>query len=347
MMDLATMDASRIRAASRAGAPTESAQEGAVVPAVPAASAESIAYVTGEPDAAACAVGVLYESSEWSDFKLAAELAERGLPVRMIDMERPDAVAAARTCDVLVSRVFASALARGHEASHAHMASVISEAATRGARLVNPGRAHAFEISKRAATAELARAGLAVPEVLACDVPARLDPAALGYPCLIKPDCGGRSARTAVLHDEGEARAFLDRAPAEVAFIVEGYVQARAGFVTRIEIVAGRCAHVQKRSIAANGLSSWHFGSTYETYDDCARAVLADAERAAAVLGFELGSFDVIETADAAVFIDANAVSNTSPDCTEPFGFDLMAEHAAYIARCWEEIRHTMPCGAA
>lgn len=286
-------------------------------------------------------VGVLYESSEWSDYILAADLAAHGCPVRLIDMERPDACAVALACDLLVSRVFASARARGHHAAHEHMAQVLDEAPRRGIRMINPPRAHAFEISKRVATSELARAGLSVPRVLACAIPARIDPAELSYPCVIKPDCGGRSALTAVLDDVDAARAFLADVPAEVVFIVEDYVRARAGFLTRIEIVGGEVAHVNKRSIAAGGLSSYHAGSTYEGYDDCPQAVRAAANAAARALSFELGSFDVIETAEgAACFIDANAVSNVSEDCLELLGFDLMAEHAAYIAGQWRELAH-------
>ena len=204
--------------------------------------------------------------------------------------------------------------------------------------MVNAGRAHAFEVSKRAATEELARAGFAVPRVLACAAPAGLDPDAWAYPCLIKPDCGGRSARTAMLRDRGEARAFLAGAPAGTVFIVESYERARAGFITRVEIVAGRAAHLHRRSIAANGLSSYHFGSTYEPYDDCPALVRAAAEGAARRLGFELGSFDIIETEEAPVIIDANSVSNVSEDCGELLGYDLMAEHAAYIAGVWEAL---------
>lgn len=291
-----------------------------------------VEYSADGPAPDAAWVGVLYESSEWSDFKLAQELAARGVPVRMIDMERPDAVEVALACRLLVSRVFASALARGHAASHAHMAEVIERARERGIELINPGRAHGYEISKRAATEELARAGIAVPTVYACDVPMRIDPGSPSYPCVIKPDCGGRSARTAVLHDEEEARAFLAEAPCETVFIVESFERARGCYLTRIEIVGGKVAHAHKRSIAANGLSSYHFGSTYEPYDDCPVAVRSAAERAAALLGFKLGSFDIIETDASPVFIDANSVSNVSADCEELLGYDLMAEYAAYIA---------------
>ena len=88
-------------------------------------------------------IGILYESDEWSDWKLGRELeaalAENALAeavpaetnsqtatresdaadnswrhVRMINMEDADAVEQARSCAMLVSRVFASAAFRGH-----------------------------------------------------------------------------------------------------------------------------------------------------------------------------------------------------------------------------------------
>ena len=302
-----------------------------------AACITDIAYLADNPTENVSWVGVLYESSEWSDFKLAQELAARDLPVRLIDMERPDAVEAALSCRFLVSRVFASALARGHIASHEHMDEVIERVAQLNLTLINPGRAHAFEVSKRASTEELRRAGIAVPAVYACGQPASLDPATLVYPCVIKPDCGGRSARTAVLHKTREAEAFLATAPRGTVFIVESFERARADYLTRVEIVGGKIAHAHRRSIAANELSSYHFGCTYEPYDDLPAAVRDAAERAAATLSFEVGSFDIIETAEAPVFIDANSVSNVSADCEELLGYDLMAEYADYISTRYQE----------
>ena len=70
-------------------------------------------------------IGVLYESDEWSDHKLAAELAaalaemcgDDAPVVTMIDMTRGDCVERALACGMLVSRVFASARFRGHDAA--------------------------------------------------------------------------------------------------------------------------------------------------------------------------------------------------------------------------------------
>lgn len=280
-------------------------------------------------------IGILYESSEWSDFKLAEELAARGEDVRMIDMahaSQAQAVELATACDLLVSRVFASAVFRGHAVAHERMAQVIEAADRAGTPMVNPARAHFFEIDKARAVRALASAGIDVPRVQACGVPGAIDAGKLAFPCVIKPNCGGRTTHTAIARSREEAEAFLAAAP-EMAFVVEDYIAPERGFVTRIELVDGACALAVKRSVVDGGLSAYHLGSTYEIYDDCAREILDEAQAAGRALGIRFGSFDLIEHGGRAFVIDANSVSNVSPDNTETFGgFDLMAEYAAKIA---------------
>lgn len=280
-------------------------------------------------------VGVLYESSEWSDFKLAAELAERGLSVRMVDCATTapaEAVAAAGSCDALVSRIFASAVFRGHGRAHETMVSVIKAAGECGIPLINPARAHFFEIDKARAVVALAAAGVDVPHVQAVGMPCALEAATLSYPCIIKPNCGGRTTYTALTRSEAHARAFLDGLPA-FEFVVEDYIVPERGFITRVELVDGRIALVVKRSVVAGGLSAYHLGSTYELYPDCPFAVCDAALRAGRALSIEFGSFDIIEHDGRAYVIDANSVSNVSPDNAATFGgFDLMAAYADAIA---------------
>lgn len=277
-------------------------------------------------------IGVLYESDEWSDHKLATELANCGVPACLVNVEEPACEERALACDMLVSRVFASAQFRGHTASLERMPRIAAAAEARGIPLVNPGRAHFFECDKRLAAARLAATGLVTPAVRACGPAGSLDPEALVYPCVIKPNCGGRTTCTAIVRDADEARAFLDGAPA-IDFIAEEYVKPVHGFLTRIEVVNGVCALILKRSIAANGLSAYRFGSTYAAYDNCPLDVVDAAMRASRELSIELGSFDVIECGRGPCIIDANSVSNVSPDCTDLFDFDLMKAHAGAIAR--------------
>lgn len=289
-------------------------------------------------------VGLLFESDEWSDHKLASEIdsalnadalsdASRPLhEVRMIDMQALDAVAQALACDVLVSRVFASALNRGHERALEQMDELLSKLEESSILLLNEPRAHRFEIDKFASTRALQESGIAVPRIFQRAYPENLQADRFQFPCIIKPNCSGRTTDTSVLQNNTEADAFIESAPHR-EFIVQEYIRPDKGFITRIEIIGGKAALVVKRSVAENGLSAYRFGSTYELYDDVPGDIIADAEKAANVLGFIFGSFDIIETDRGNFFIDANSVSNVSEDCTEIFGMDLMKEHAKEIVR--------------
>lgn len=310
-------------------------------------------------------IGILHESDEWSDWKLRDELESElshlmrdpaeNKAVLMIDMQDADAIERALSCDMLISRVFASAVFRGHEQSHRTMEAVAALAESEGIPLVNPQRAHSFEVDKHLAAENLRNAGVATPEVIAWGTPVELadttpksrsgrsnqpEPDAWPYPGVIKPNCGGRTTYTAVLHNPAEAQAFLATAP-DLVFIVEPFIEAANGFLTRIEVVDGQAAALTvKRSVAANGLSSYHEGSTYERYPDCPAAVTDAVLETARLLDIRFGSFDVIEAVEGSFIIDANSVSNVSEDCTELFGFDLMAEYAKALAARYRALRN-------
>lgn len=285
-------------------------------------------------------IGILFESDEWSDHKLLAEVEACGVPARLINMQAAGAEKDALTCDLLVSRIFASAQFRNHHTSLERMPRVIEAAKQCGILLINPGRAHFFEINKHLATETLANAGFITPAIYGCDLPSKLNPAGFTYPCIIKPNCGGRTTYTTIAHNETEARVFLNEAPA-LTFIVEEYVAPIRQFLTRVEVVDDTCALIVKRSIAACGLSAYHLGSTYQLYQHCSDEVKAAAEGAARELSIELGSFDIIESDHGPCIIDANSVSNVSADCTELFQLDLMKAHARAIARRYRLVRGT------
>ena len=298
--------------------------------------------------------------------------------VRVINMEDAGAVKGGpQLRHALVSQVFrAASAAPAFSPGHEDIIALAAEANP----LINPGRAHHFEIDKRLATETLRNAGITAPAIIAWGTPAELGRAAADlddsrsvalsreeaseawssraseaeiashrwprptpdqwtYPCIIKPNCGGRTTHTAVLRSPAAARAFLSAAP-NLVFIVEPYIEAVGGFLTRIEVVDGRIALVVKRSVAASGLSSYHEGSTYELYPDCPAAVTDAVLEAARILDIQFGSFDVIEAAEGNFIIDANSVSNVSEDCTELFGFDLMAAYTRALAARYRTLRN-------
>lgn len=281
-------------------------------------------------------IGVLYESHEWSDFHLADELKAFGCQVEMVNTEDDGCEGKTLRCDMLVSRVFASAYSRGHAVSLKRAPSLLAAAERAGIRVINPARAHAFETSKALATSVLEKAGIPVPHVLgvfeAGELAAGLLPDDAVFPLIIKPDCGGRGGDTFIVRDTEGLKRALSHAEPGLSMVVEEYVEPAFGYLTRIEIVGGEPILVLKRSVAANGLSGYHHGSVYSFYPDCPQQVLDFARAASAVLSFEVGSFDVIESEGRIAFIDCNSVSNVSEDCTDLFRMDLMREHARYIA---------------
>lgn len=281
-------------------------------------------------------IGVLYESDEWSDYHLASELAGFGREATMINMQEDACEARALACDMLVSRVFASAYSRGHDVALARTPALLAAAEKVGIRVVNPARAHSFETSKARSTAALAEAGVPVPRVhgvsRTADLAAGKLPVGMAFPVVAKPDCGGRGGDTFIAHDAAELVQVMKGVQPDLLMIVEEYVKPVQGYLTRIEVVGGAPALVLKRSVAANGLSGYHHGSTYSFYPECSQEVLDYARAASAALSFEVGSFDVVEAEGRVAFIDCNSVSNVSEDCTALFNMDLMREHARYIA---------------
>ena len=80
-------------------------------------------------------------------------------------MQQANSVDAALECDVLVSRVFASALNRGHEQALRNMDALIQAIEGTSILLINEPRAHAYEIDKFASTAALHEAGISTPRI--------------------------------------------------------------------------------------------------------------------------------------------------------------------------------------
>lgn len=276
-------------------------------------------------------IGILYESNEWSDFKLKAELEVLGHQVCMVNMTNDAPELEALSCSMLVSRIFASAQFRGNSSALEKMPKLLEQAEQHGIRLINPPRAHHFETDKQQATKRLADVGFDAPLLYACDVPDALDPNTFTYPCVIKPNCGGRSTFTTIAYSREDAVRFLSDLPS-IPFLVEEFIASDTNYLIRVEIVGNQSPYVFHRSIGEDGLSSYHCGSTYTRIPSPEKRLLDEVQHATTALCIELGSFDIIMRSSKYYFIDANSVSNVSEDCNELLGIDLMKLHAVYIS---------------
>ena len=283
-------------------------------------------------------VGILYESKEWSSYVLEEYIQAMGVPARLINVQEEPDPGALLACDLVVNRVFASAVFREHQAALRRMPGIIALLKERGIPMINPSQAHFYEISKRLSTGALAARGFPVPKVYGAFMPMQVsENTQMAYPCVVKPDCGGRTNCTFVIHGFQELLQCMREAP-DIPFIAEEYIDPYYGFVTRIEIIDHSCPLILKRSVTESGLSAYHLGSVYADYADCRPEIQHTAVRAMDALRIETGSMDIIENQSGFYIIDVNSVSNASEDNIEMFGFDLMKETAAYVVKKYREL---------
>ncbi len=277
------------------------------------------------------AIGILYESQEWSSYKLRDEIASQGIDATLIDMEADFDLEDLLCYKMVVNRVFASSQFRGHMKSLSRMEETLTFLEKNGIPVVNPKRAHSFEVSKALSTRTLGENGIKVPEVFGVFNKADIVKQNFKYPMIAKPDCGGRTNATYIIKNETELRKSMETAP-DIMYIAEEYIEPVYGFLTRVEVIGDECVLILKRSVASNGLSAYQFGSTYAFYPECSDEIKQTAVQAMKILSIETGSMDIIETKNGFYIIDMNAVSNVSEDCTELFQIDLMKVTAQYIA---------------
>lgn len=289
---------------------------------------------------------LLYESEEWSTYALQSRIREQGIPCQLACMEDGIPWEKFSDCDLVVSRVFASAQFRGHDRSLERMPGLIAYLREKQIPMLNPYQSHFYEVSKELSTRVLNEHGLPVPKVYGVfhkregDNPEEILNTlytGIEYPCIVKPNCGGRTTYTYIIHNGNEMEAALLQIP-NIGMIVEEYIEPVHGFLTRIEVIGGECRLIVKRSVTENGLSAYHLGSEYQDYPDCPQQVREAAISAMRILDIRFGSLDIIEGSSRFAIIDVNAVSNVSEDNTEMFRFDLMKETAQYIAQQYREI---------
>lgn len=289
---------------------------------------------------------LLYESEEWSTYALQSRIQEQGIPCRLVCMEGAIPWEQFVDCDLVVSRIFASAQFRGHERSLRRMPELIAYLREKDIPMLNPYQAHFYEVSKELSTRVLSDHGLPVPKVYGTfqkregaglEAVLKELPDGIEYPCIVKPNCGGRTTYTYIIHSEKELKEAVSQIP-DIEMIVEEYIEPVRGFLTRIEVIGGECSLIVKRSVTANGLSAYHLGSKYQDYPDCSKEIREAAAEAMQILDIQFGSLDVIESGSRFAIIDVNAVSNASEDNTEMFRFDLMKETAQYIAQQYRKM---------
>jgi glutathione synthase/RimK-type ligase-like ATP-grasp enzyme len=285
-------------------------------------------------------LGILYDSVEWSNHHLADIIRAAGIETELINLDKePVCFERMGRHRLLVNRLFPSAFFRGHVRAFKVAGSVLHTLDDMGIPMVNPYPSFPYDWSKTCAGFALTKHGIPAPRCYAYFTEEeQLDKNSISYPCVLKPDCGGRSLYTYILDRRRDLERALGEIP-KVPFIVQEHIEPTKKFTTRIEIVGDKVMSVMKRFVGETAISSYHAGSVFKDYQDCPEEVIDSAGRALRILHMDMGSLDIVETdGDKFYLIDINGTSNFSEDNIEMFGYDPMAPMAEYITTRYKRL---------
>lgn len=278
-------------------------------------------------------IGILYESTEWSNQHLYELIKNADIQTEFINLEtEPVSFNRILKHTLLINRIFPSALLRKHDRTHRIAINVLKVIQDHNIHLINPFEAYIYDCSKTSSMQVLRQNSIPVPQCYDCFYPGDyLDPNKYSFPCVLKPDCCGRSYYTYILNNQQDLEITLKNIP-DHPFIIQEYIKPLKNFTTRIEIVGEDIMSINKRYLGSNGLSSYHSGSVFKEYPNCPDTIIQTAFKALDLLHIEMGSLDIIECSkDTFYIIDVNATTNFSEDNIEMLGFDPIKVMAEYI----------------
>jgi hypothetical protein len=302
-------------------------------------------------------IAVYYEHPEW--FRpLFAELDKRGVPYVRVDASRhsydPSNTRDAGGRYALVfNRMSASAYLRGHGNALFYTRGYLAHLERAGARVVNGSEAFAVETSKALQLSLLESLGLAYPRTRVINSADEAPRAAreLGLPVMFKPNIGGRGAGVvrydtleSLEREVGEGRVDLG---IDSTALVQEFVPARGGHITRVETLGGKYLYAIKVFTSGESFNlcpaeicrvedappvavgevcltdAPKAGLKVEAYTPPPEVISA-VESIAAAARLDLGGVEYItdDRDGRALYYDINALSNFVADAPRVVGFD-------------------------
>lgn len=279
---------------------------------------------------------ILYESEEWSNQYLRDALIRRGLKVLFINPEEapfPDNIP--ETTRLIINRLYPSAFFRGHNDSYFHGPEQLRQLSEQGFPMLNPYPAMTYDFSKALTGQKLTEHHIPVPQIYT--VSSDFHPERIRYPCIIKPDCGGRAAFTSVHQEEASLLSIMKTLP-PIKFLFQEYIAPAVPYTVRIEVIDGEVFSAVRRSVDENGLSGLHLGSDYEVLEELEPEYEELVLKAFEVLEVKMGGADVVIGKNGPVIIDVNATSNFSPQVIEVIGKNPLDKMADFIAEHYRRL---------
>ena len=311
-------------------------------------------------------LAIYHEHPDW--FRpLFAELDRRGLPYQRIDAREPffyDPAEPARPCAVLFNRMSPSAYLRGQGSAILYNLNYLAHLERLGVRVINGFKAFTYEVSKALQLTLLAELGLRAPRSRVIhrgsDAPAASE--GMRFPVVVKANIGGSGAGIVRFDSKEDLQAAADAEFIELGLddvaLVQEYIPARDGHITRVETLGGKYLYAidvypeagsfdlcpadacQTRDGAAlthneNSACTLEAAKKGLRVEATAPApeVLAACERIAQASGIDVGGVEsMIDDRDGErVYYDVNALSNFVADAPRVVGFDPHARLVDYL----------------
>ncbi|HEY1769693.1 MAG TPA: hypothetical protein VGG02_05505 [Chthoniobacterales bacterium] len=302
-------------------------------------------------------LAIYYEHPNW--FRpLFAELERRGISCERIDARETfffDPADSVRKYSVFFNRMSPSAYLRDGGSAIFHTLNLLAHLERIGTRVINGARAFAYEISKARQLTLLASLGLPAPRSRVihrgADAPAAAE--GLRFPVVVKANVGGSGAGITRYDSLGELR---DAAREnEIALgldhvaLVQEYIPARDGHITRVETLGGKflyaidvypeagsfdlcpadaCRTRDGETLARNANSACPVEAVKSGLRvekaNVPNDVVVACEKIAREAGMDVGGIEsMIDDRDGArVYYDINALSNFVADAPRVIGFD-------------------------
>ncbi|HWC17178.1 MAG TPA: hypothetical protein VG498_09190 [Terriglobales bacterium] len=308
-------------------------------------------------------IAIYYEHPHWFD-RLFAELDRRGTPYERVDATRHHFDLQSngnRSYSLVFNRMSPSAYTRGHGHGIYYTVSYLEHLERLGTRVINGSRGFRNEISKASQLSLLHALGLLYPRARVINHAEEAPRAAEGFrfPVVVKPNIGG-SGKGIVRFDTAEA---LAQAVHNRQFslgldntaLVQEFIPARDGHITRVEVVGGKYLYAIKvyitgetfdlcpadickttsgveLNLATCAVEAPKAGLRVEGYTPPPN-VIENVERIMQTAGIDVGGIEyVIDDRDGQLYYyDINALSNFVSDGPRVIGFDPFVKLVDYL----------------
>lgn len=297
-------------------------------------------------------LGILYEHPAWFE-KVFAELERRGVPFdRLLAPEQFfDPGASSRPYPVLFNRMSPSAWRREHGSGIFYTLSYLAHLESLGTRVINGSKAFRHELSKGLQLSLLHSLGLPFPKARVIHDPEQAPRAAadLRFPIVVKPNIGGSGAGVVRFDRPEELAAAAREGRFDLGYdhvgLVQEFVPAQGGFITRVETLNGKFLYgirvhltgetfdlcpadicqTTQGVVLENGcvVEAAKAGLKVEGYTPPPE-IQHEVERIAQSAGIDVGGIEYLvdDRDDQRYYYDVNALSNFVADAPRVIGFD-------------------------